>query len=860
MSDLEPNKLRKQYLDVKRQYPNEIVLFRLGDFYETFDDDAQLVSRELDLVLTSRPNMYKADGVRVPMAGLPHHALEAYIARLIAKGYHIAICEQTATDDKGFFKREVVRVVTPGTITEPNLLEAGRNNYLAALIVADGRAGLAYTDISTGDFAVTTFQAASPWAIVRHELMRLRPAELLLPEGVQNAALDNLNLPCTSLPGWKFDPGKARNVLLDHFGVSSLAGFGVEQLPLAIAACGAILQYVKDTQPAALNLLTRLSTYTLDQFMTLDAATRRNLELTETLRSGEVRGSLLGVLDCTVTPMGARLLRQWVNQPLLEVAHINERLDRVAAFHGNGVLRAEMLAALKPLHDVERITNRILGFTANPRDFVALRETLTALPAIQHRLRTDDASLQSLVTRLDSCADVLELLQSAMADEPPAVLGKPGIVRAGYSEELDGIINASSHAREWIAGLEKVEKERTGIKTLKVGYNKVFGYYLEISRGQSDNAPENYIRKQTLVNAERFITPELKEYETLVLNAEERILEIETRLFKDLCRQIGAHAGRLLTTARTLAQIDVLAALAEAAARDDYARPEIANEPVLEICDGRHPVVEQYLQAGQRFVPNDILFAPGESVRVITGPNMSGKSTYLRQAALVVLMAQMGSFVPAASARLGVFDRIFTRIGAQDEIHAGQSTFMVEMVETANILHNATARSLLVLDEIGRGTSTYDGLSLAWAIVEHIHNHPKLKAKTLFATHYHELTDLAEVLPGVRNYNVAVTEEGDRVVFLHRIVSGGADRSYGIHVAQLAGLPRAVIARAQEIMAQLEASGGRAVKLDEATPAQIALFPETNPLLDELKALDLNSLTPMEALSRLFEWQARFGR
>ncbi|MGQ0600211.1 MAG: DNA mismatch repair protein MutS, partial [Anaerolineales bacterium] len=657
MPDLEPNKLRKQYLDIKRQYPHEIVLFRLGDFYETFDDDAQLVSRELDLVLTSRPNMYKADGVRVPMAGVPHHALEPYIARLIAKGHHVAICEQMSADEKGFFRREVIRVVTPGTITEPNLLDAGRNNYLAALIVTEGRAGLAYTDISTGDFAVTTFQAPNPWLLARQELMRLRPAELLLPEGIQTAALDSVSVPRTVLPVRKFDPGKARHALLDHFGVSSLAGFGIEQSPLAVSACGAILAYVKDTQPAALNLLSRLSTYTLDEFMTLDPATRRNLELTETLRSGEVNGSLLGVLDVTATPMGARLLRQWVAQPLLDVARINERLDRVAAFHSEGVLRAETLAALKPLHDIERITNRILGFTANPRDMVALRETLTALPGIKELLVTGNYQLS--MTDFDLCADVLNLLQTAIAEEPPAVLGKPGIIHAGYSEELDGILNASSHAREWIAGLEKVEKERTGIKTLKVGYNKIFGYYLEISRGQSDNAPDNYIRKQTLVNAERFITPELKEYETLVLNAEERILEIETRLFKDLCRQIGAHAHRLLTAARTLAQIDVLAALADVAARDGYVRPALVAEPLLEIRDGRHPVVEQYLQAGERFVPNDIIFEPGECVRVISGPNMSGKCVrgdtlvftdigLLPIAALSPKGASVGSFAPVS--------------------------------------------------------------------------------------------------------------------------------------------------------------------------------------------------------------------
>lgn len=856
-NEFDPTPLYQQYLAIKRQHPNEILLFRLGDFYETFNDDARLVARELEIVETHR-QMLKGKG-RIPMAGVPHHALETYVARLIAKGYHVAICEQTSTEAvAGLFKREVIRVVTPGTVVEPGMLDAARNNYLAALAVADGRAGLAHVDITTGEFAVTTLQAHNPWLLARQELMRLRPAELLLPDNCPEPALDGLAVPRTPLPAWRFDPGQGRNLLLDHFGVATLAGFGLEGAPLAVAACGAILHYLKETQPGALNLLTHLSTYTLDDFMLLDPATRRNLELTETLRGGQVKGSLLGVLDGTVTPMGARLLRQWVHQPLLDAARINARLDRVAAFHADGLLRAEVRAALEPLHDLERLTNRILGGTANPRDLVALRETLTALPALKERLEIRDSNLPSPTTDLDLCREVLDLLGSALADEPPAVLGKPGLIRAGYAAELDGVVNASQHAREWIAGLEKAEKARTGLRYLKVGYNKVFGYYIEITRSESDKAPENYIRKQTLVNAERFITPELKEYETLVLNAEERILEIETRLFKELCQQISAQAGRLLATAQALAQLDVVAALADVAARYNYVRPEFVPDHSLTIHNGRHPVVEQSLRDGERFVPNDIVFESGECVRVITGPNMSGKSTYLRQAALIVLMAQMGSFVPAESARLGLFDRIFTRIGAQDEIHAGQSTFMVEMVETANILHNATARSLLVLDEIGRGTSTYDGLSLAWAIVEHIHNHPRLKAKTLFATHYHELTDLAAVLPGVRNYNVAVAEEGERVIFLHRIVPGGADRSYGIHVAHLAGLPSAVIARAQAIMTQLESSGGRAVRLNDPAPRQIALFPETNPLLEELKALDLNSLTPMEALSRLFEWQARF--
>jgi DNA mismatch repair protein MutS len=597
----------------------------------------------------------------------------------------------------------------------------------------------------------------------------------------------------------------------------------------------------------------------------LDASTRRNLELTEALRTGQEKGSLLGVLDRTTTPMGARLLRQWITQPLLDRAAIDSRLDCVAAFHADGLLRAEMRVALKPLADLERITNRVIGGTAQPRDLVAMRATLMALPRLVE-LSTRDAAqpdpLAALAAQLDVCAETLALLDAALAEEPPAVLSRAGVIRPGYSAELDGIQSASKHAREWIAGLEKIERDRTGIRTLKVSYNKVFGYYIEISRGQSENAPEHYIRKQTLVNAERYITPELKEYETLVLNADDRILDIESRLFKEMCGEVGQQAARLLATARALAQTDVFAGLAEVAARSDYCRPQITGDDSgFDIRGGRHPVVEEWLEQGERFVPNDIVFEAGECVRVITGPNMAGKSTYLRQAALIALMAQIGSFVPAESARLGVVDRIFTRIGAQDEIHAGQSTFMVEMVETANILHHATARSLLVLDEIGRGTSTYDGLSLAWAIVEYLHNHPRLKAKTLFATHYHELTDLAALLPGVRNYNVAVAEDGqaDRVIFLHRIVPGGADRSYGIHVAQLAGLPRPVINRAQEILTQLEANGGRAVRLDEPASRQLALFPETNPLVDELKQLDLNAMMPVEALNKLFEWKARFG-
>jgi DNA mismatch repair protein MutS len=845
--------IRQQYLDIKKKYPDAILFFRLGDFYETFDSDAETTSRELDIVLTSR-NVAK--GMRIPMAGIPYHAAENYLSRLIDRGYHVAICEQVGEQPvKGLFPREVTRVVTPGTLLEPSLLKGDRNNYLASLFVSHDRAGLAYADISTGEFATTEWSGQDFLSRVRAELSRLQPSELILP--ADSPAAEQLPYHKTSLPPWRFETGRSTEALKKQLQASTLDGFGLRGLHTAIQAAGALVQYLQDTQPAALNLLTSLHTYQLDACMLLDASTRRNLELTETIRNGEVEGSLLSILDNTITPMGHRLMRQWVSKPLLDLPAIGTRQDCVQWFVENGLTRREFKENLHAISDLERLVNRVTASSAQPRDLTAIRANLRVIPALKATLENPNESINGILQNLDPCQKELAILEEAVDDEPPATLQNTGIIRPGYSSELDNIIQSSRTAREWIANLEQVERERTGIKTLKVGYNKVFGYYIEVTHSNTNIVPPEYIRKQTLVNAERYITPEMKEYETLVLNAEERIREVEGRLFREICRNIANNSIHLLKTAGAIAELDVISALAEIAAVNHYVRPQVIADPVMEIIDGRHPVVEKGL-ISDRFIPNDTVFENGELVRVITGPNMSGKSTFLRQVALIVLMAQMGSFVPASSAKIGLVDRIFTRIGAQDEIHAGQSTFMVEMVETANILHHATTRSLLVLDEIGRGTSTYDGLSIAWAVVEYIHNHPGLRARTLFATHYHELTQLADLLPGIRNFNVAVTEVDNTVVFLHKIVPGGTDRSYGIHVGQLAGLPKPVIQRANEILGELEASSGKAVKIDESTSRQMALFPETNPLLDELRQLDIVTVSPLEALNKLFEWKKKY--
>ena len=845
--------IRQQYLDIKAQHPDEILFFRLGDFYETFDNDAEITSRELDIVLTSR-NVAK--GMRIPMAGIPYHAAENYLSRLIEKGYHVAICEQVGDQPaKGLFPRKVVRVITPGTVLEPALLESSQNNYLVSTLILNDRAGLAYVDISTGEFSAAQFFGEDIDALVRDELLRLKPSEILIP--ADHEQLTDHAFHFSKLPPWRFDYGRCKETIKSHFKVSTLDGFGLQQQPLAVQCAGVIIQYLKETQPSALDLLQNLSAYSFDDFMALDAASLRNLELTETIRKGETKGSLLSVIDSTMTSMGKRLIRQWVTRPLTNLELITRRQDGVEFLFTNGMLRAELRQALHQLHDLERLTNRVAAGQANPRDLVSLRETLDNLDGLLDIFLLENNPLKEITDGINPCHAEKDLLHQAINEEPPATLQNTGVIRSGYSAELDQVLQSTSHARDWIANLESVEKQRTGIKTLKVGYNKVFGYYIEISRGNTENAPDNYIRKQTLVNAERYITPELKEYETLVLNAEERIHDLEARIFKQVCATLSNSRSRLLETARNIAQLDVLASFAEISAANAYVRPVLIDDTSLQIIGGRHPVVENAFK-DSRFVPNDAHFEEGELIRLITGPNMSGKSTFLRQVALIVLLAQIGCFIPADSAKIGLVDRIFTRLGAQDEIHAGHSTFMVEMIETANILNHATSKSLLILDEIGRGTSTYDGVSIAWAVVEYLHNHPKMRCRTLFATHYHELTQLAKILPAVRNYNVGVAESDGQVVFLHKIFPGGSDRSYGIHVAQLAGIPKPIIQRASEILKQLENTSGEVVDLDTNPTQQLTLFPETNPLLDELKKLDLNSISPIEAINKLYEWQKKF--
>jgi DNA mismatch repair protein MutS len=854
--------IRRQYLSIKKQYPDVVVFFRMGDFYETFDDDARLTSDVLDIVLTSRE---MGKGNRVDMAGIPYHAADGYISRLLAAGQKVAIAEQVSEPTgKGLVDRRVTSVVTPGTVTNPALIQGTANTFVSALVSEGNRAGLAFADVTTGEFATTTIDVESNDRLpdaARREILRLRPAEVVTGEDEHLlSVVDDSVIRSRARPSdLRLDDASA--TLKAHFQVQSLEPFGCEDQPLAVRAAGALLAYLQQTQMNELRQITGLYTYSLDKFMSLDAQTRRNLELTESAsRSSDA--SLLKSIDMTRSPQGGRLLERWIGQPLLDIDEIVARHDGVAWLLDNALIRANLRDALRQTGDIERIINRVVNLQAGPREVGRLGASLENLPAISSLL--DHPGRPTIISPIETCTGVAQQIGEAISDDPPALLSAGNAIRPGFSSQLDGLRRTLADDRTYIANLEATEKESTGIRNLKVGFNKVFGYYLEISHANRVAIPDRYIRKQTLVNAERYITPELKEAEQRVLSAEERIAAAEEEAFRELLVRISSDADSVRSAARTIALLDVLASLAEVAAVRGYVRPEMVNDDVVEIEAGRHPIVEPELDGGA-FVANDTRLSDSDGrIAILTGPNMAGKSTYLRQVALICLMAQVGSYVPASRARLGVIDRIFTRIGAQDDLASGQSTFMVEMLEAATILNHATDRSLVILDEIGRGTSTYDGLAIATSIVEYIHNTPRLGCKTLFATHYHELTSLAEVLPMVRNYRVDVLESGDKITFLHKVIPGGADRSFGVYVAQLAGMPRGVVRRATDILAQLEHDSTLANRREQSItaltgpstqPMQMALFGGNHPVIDRLVELEVDALSPLDALTVLYELQ-----
>ncbi len=856
--------MMRQYQELKARYAGALLMFRLGDFYELFFEDAQIAARELEIVLTSRE---AGKGRRVPMCGVPHHALNGYLARLIDRGYRVAICDQVEDPRKarGLVRREVTRVVTPGTVMDAALLPAREHVYLAAVVGEGDTWGLAAADLSTGDFLATQIEGAAADRRLVDELVRLAPREIIVPEGSGEATPAGFaHLPRTEFDAWRFEPSLARQALMTHFRVASLDGFGCEALPLATAAAGALLQYLQQTQLSPLGHLRGIVVYTTDRALGLDETTRGNLELLRNRRDGSAAHTLLSVLDETVTPMGGRMLREWLIRPLIDVGAITGRQQAVAVALDDRTRRRGLRQALRAIPDLARLVGRIGHGSATARDLAGLRSGLERLPAVRDEVgRLADARFAELSRAIDPHRGIAEHIARAVVDDPPLSIREGGIIRSGYDDALDTLREAASGGKAWIAGLEGHERERTGIRSLRVGFNKIFGYYIEVSNANRHLVPPDYIRKQTLTGAERYITPEMKEREAAILGAEERMAEAEYELFVALRETIAASSAPLLETARAIAEVDALLALAEAAERGGYVRPEVVDDPVLEIRAGRHPVIERLLE-GERFVPNDlVLDVRDRALLIVTGPNMAGKSTLLRQAALIVLMAQMGSFVPAASARIGVADRIFTRVGATDDLAAGRSTFLVEMQEVARIILGATRRSLIILDEVGRGTSTYDGMSLAWAVVMYLHE--RIGARTLFATHFHELTELADLLQRVHNISMRVQEQGDQIVFLHAVAEGRADRSYGIHVAQLAGIPEDIIAEARRILQQLEAAAARPGEPD-ATPVpararrarQMPLALElTSPIEEELLGLAVESMTPLEALQTLADLRER---
>lgn len=836
--------LRKQYLDIKRRHADALLLFRIGDFYEAFDDDARLIARELGIILTSKP-MGRAG--RVPLAGIPHHSLERHLATLIARGHRIAICEQLTSapvkgeTGRGLIERDVVRVVTPGTILEPGLLHSKANNYLAALVVNGKRAGIAYADVTTGHFAATELDTTT----AEIELERISPAELLVPRDF-NFENDGQPMFITRRDEVEFQHETARRLLLNHFGARSLAPYGLSESPLATAAAGAIIAYLRETQTSAAEHLTRLASYRTDDYMTLDARTMHSLEIFE---SGSGAPTLLSTLDVTRTSMGGRLLRRLLRQPLLNVAEIIRRQEQVAWFVAHAEAREEIFAALADVHDLERLTGRVRAVLASAQDLFTLGRSLEAIKRVRSILQKDTKHFSATLAALPLCEAAAILIRKALPDELPLRFEHIGIIRDGYSEELDKLRAILRDGKSFLAEMEGRERSRTGIKSLHVSYNKVFGYFIEVTRPNLHLVPHDYTRKQTLANAERYITLELKEYESLVTNAAERISELEASLFRQVCLEVSRSRAEILLAATAIAHLDALAAFAETAARFNYARPQIADSRVLNIKAGRHPVLERIFE-DETFVANDVRLGGDEGepdIALITGPNMSGKSTYLRQTALIVLMAQTGCFVPASAATIGICDRIFTRTGLYDRLGSGESTFMTEMIETAEILHHATPRSLILLDELGRGTSTYDGLAVARAVIEYVHNHPQLHSKTLFATHYHELTELQEILPRLKNFRVEIAEEGSELRFLFKISPGVAEKSYGVYAAKLAGLPRPVVRRAEALLAEYETrSVDSGIRVDAEAKT---VAPLTQAVLDA----DPDVLSPVEALMKLYE-------
>lgn len=873
MANLSP--MMQQYVETKEAHKDCILFYRLGDFYEMFFDDAIRVSKELELTLTGRDCGLEE---RAPMCGVPFHSAETYINRLIDKGYKVAICEQVEDPKlaKGLVKREVTRIVTPGTNLNTQSLDESRNNYIMSIVYIDGSYGIALADVTTGNCFLTELDKEKK---LLDEIAKFNPAEIICNQAFFVSGIDindlkhRLNITVYALDSWYFDDDLCQRTLKDHFKTMTLQGLGIVDYPNGMIAAGALFQYLFETQKNSLAHMTELKPYIAEKFMLIDSSSRRNLELVETLREKNKRGSLLWVLDKTKTAMGARMLRSFVEQPLIDADEINERLDAVDELNHKAILRDEIREYLNTVYDMERLVSKISYQTANPRDLIAFKSSLSMLPHVKQLLTEFKSPLLTKIhDELDDLNDLFHLLESSIIEEPPLAMKEGGIIKDGFHEDVDHYRQAKTEGKTWLTQLENDEREKTGIRNLKIKYNKVFGYYLEVTNSFKDKVPEYYTRKQTLTNAERYYTPKLKELEDMILGAEDKLYALEYQLFCNIRDTLAKEMLRIQSTARAIAGIDVFASLSVVATRNRYIRPKVNHRGIIDIKGGRHPVVEKMI-TNDMFIPNDTyLDNSGSRISIITGPNMAGKSTYMRQTALIVLMAQIGCFVPADKAKIGIVDRIFTRVGASDDLASGQSTFMVEMTEVATILRNATANSLLILDEIGRGTSTFDGLSIAWAVIEHISNTKILGAKTLFATHYHELTELEGKLPGINNYCIAVKEKGDDIVFLRKIVKGGADKSYGIQVAKLAGVPDSVIARAKELMEELSnADILQAVKdlskpsktkqkpihYDEVDMKQMSLFDtvQNDDIIEELKNLDISNLTPLDALNTIYRLQ-----